>query len=458
MTLVLSSAIFGAAFRDPAVTPLLDDEAYFRALLEAEAALALAQAELDMIPADAAAAIVAATQRLELDAAALEAGVLRDGIPMLALVAQLRAAVGKDAAQYVHWGATSQDIMDTATVLCALRVLAYMESQLGQLFSSLAELAETHRSSLMAARTHGQQALPTTFGLKVVLWAAPLLRQRERLLQLRPRLAVVQLGGAAGTLAALGPRAPELVGAFARLLGLNDPGLPWHAQRDSILELGAWLGSLAGSLGKLAQDVILMCQSEVAELREAPPGQRGGSSSMPQKNNPMRSEQILAAARAAGAQLSALQQAQVQEHERGTHGWQLEWLCLSPLLVLASGALHNARLLLAELQVDHGAMRRNLLAPPVAVLAEAVVGALAAWRPRHEAQAQVKLYAARARLDGCSLVEVAREQMQGLLPADAIDWQRLADPEQHLGQALPWVDRGVLALRAAAAEIAARPR
>jgi 3-carboxy-cis,cis-muconate cycloisomerase len=456
VTLVLSSAIFGPAFCDPEVQALLDDEAYFRALLEVEAALARVQASVGIIPANAAAAITAAAAGLRLDAPVLAAGVLRDGVPMLALVKQLRSAVADEAAQYVHWGITSQDVMDTATVLCARRVLSHLERGLGALFARLAELAGVHRQSVMAARTHGQQALPTTFGLKLVLWASPLARQHERLLQLLPRFAVVQLGGAAGTLAALGVRAPEVVRGLARELDLGAPPLPWHAQRDCIVELGAWLGLLTGSLGKLAQDVILLCQSEVAELAEAAPGQRGGSSSMPQKNNPMRSEQILAAARMSGAQQAALQQALVQEHERGTHGWQVEWLCLSPLLVLAAGALHHARVLLAELQVDAARMRANLLAPPAAAFAEAAVGALAAELPRPEAQALVAAAAARARAEGRALVQVLREQLAESAPGNQIDWQRLALPESHLGQALTWVDQGRTSLQAASAEITRR--
>jgi 3-carboxy-cis,cis-muconate cycloisomerase len=284
VTQVLASAIFGPAFLDPAVTGLLDDAAYFKALLEVEVALSRVQARLGIIPDRAAAEIASAAAGLQLDAPALAAGVLRDGIPMIALVKQLRAATGGDAAQYVHWGATSQDIMDSATVLCATRVLGHLERTLGGVFQALAQLAVTHRASVMAARTHGQQALPTTFGLKVALWASPLLRQHERLQQLLPRFAVVQLGGAAGTLAALGEQAPHVVTGLAAELGLAAPELPWHAQRDRIVELGAWLGLLTGSLGKLAQDVILLCQTELAELGEALPGQRGGSSSMPQKN------------------------------------------------------------------------------------------------------------------------------------------------------------------------------
>ncbi len=452
MTLLLSSSIFGPAFHDPATVALLDDVAYFRALLEVEAALARAQARVGVIPEAAATAIAAAAAALPLDAAALAAGVQRDGIPMIALLQQLRAATSAGGAPFVHWGATSQDIMDTATVLCARRVVSHMQGQLRALLLSLAELAGAHRTTVMVARTHGQQALPSTFGLKVAQWAAPLLRQHQRLQQLLPRLLVLQLGGAAGTLAALGPHGPEVAAELARELQLAVPPLPWHAQRDSLFELGAWLALLAGSLGKLAQDVILLSQSEVAELAEAPPGQRGGSSSMPQKNNPMRSEQILAVARWSGAQLGALQHALVQEHERGTHGWQVEWLCWSPLLALVAGALHNTRELLGSLQVDAARMRANLLAPPAAALAEAAVGRLSEQLPRPEAQALVKAAATRASAERRVLWEVLQEELARRAPRAQLDPQWLATPEHHLGQALVWTDETERALRAAAAE------
>lgn len=448
MTLVLSSAIFAPAFVDAEVAQQFDDAAYFQALLEVEAALARVEGQLGVIPSVAATAISDAARTLPFDAAALAAGVLRDGIPITALVAQLRAAVSADARPYVHWGVTSQDIMDTATVLCLTRVLALLEQGLGRLLRRLAKLAHEHRASLMVARTHGQQALPTTFGLAVALWASPLLRHADRLRELRPRLAVLQLGGAAGTLAALGPQAPAIAVALGAELGLGVPALPWHTQRDNFAELAGWLSLLLGGLGKLAQDVILLCQSELGELAEAVPGARGGSSSMPQKNNPMRSEQILAAARTGATQLSALHQALVQEHQRGTHGWQVEWLCLSPLVLLAGGALQNAQVLLRDLEVDSARMRANLLAPPALAFAEAAVGALSTALPRPAAQALLATCATQARAQNRALLEVLREQAPPA--ALTIDWAALARPENHLGQALRWVDETERALIAAA--------
>jgi 3-carboxy-cis,cis-muconate cycloisomerase len=456
VTLVLSSQIFGATFLDPSVVELLSDEAYFRALLRVEVALARAQESLGIIPGSAAMAIHDAAAALPFDAPALSAGVLRDGVPMIALVSQLRAAVGPALAPFVHLGATSQDIMDTATVLGIHRALEHIERGLRRLMADLAALAHAHRASIMAARTHAQQALPTSFGLKAALWAAPLLRHHERLSQLRPRLCRVQLGGAAGTLAALGPRALEVVEGLARELGLGVPEVPWHTQRDAFAELGAWLALLTGSLGKLAQDVILLTQSEVGELREAAHGERGGSSSMPQKNNPMRSEQILAAARSVATGSLALQHALVQEHERGTHGWQVEWLTLSPLLMLTAGAVRNAGVLTSELQVDPARMRQNVMTEHGLVLSEAAVAALSAVMSRQAAQVLVSQVAARALREGRFIIDLLREHLDQTAPESSIDWPGLARPENHLGQADVLIDRIVDAVRAVCVGAASR--
>lgn len=443
MTFALSSSLFAPAFLDAHIDELLGDASYFRSLLQVEVALARAQARLGLIPAAAAASIESAAARMPLDRAALARGVARDGIPTLALVAELRALVGPDAARFVHLGATSQDIMDSAQVLCFERALAHIDQGLTDLLARLAELARRHRDTLMVARTHGQHALPSRFGLKVTSWALPLVRHRERLVQLRARLAVIQLGGAAGTLAALGPRALELCDAFALELGLGVPELPWHAQRDNIAELGSWLSLVTGSLGKLAQDVIAMCQSEVAELSEAEPGQRGASSSMPHKNNPMLSEQILAAARFVSGQLATLHHAQVQEHERGTHGWQVEWLCVTPMLQLTGGAVSNALLLARGLRVDRARMRENLLSHSGLALSEAAAEALSNLLPQSEARALVTAASEFARAEGRSLIEVLRAELSKVAPEAQVDWARLSDPASHVGQADALIDRAL---------------
>lgn len=454
MSHLLASAIFGPAFNDPDVAAELCDEAYFRSMLEVEAALARVQARLGLIPGAAAASIERAAAALELNDEELARGVLRDGVPTLALVKALRAAAG-EAGAFAHLGATSQDIMDSATVLCVRRALVHMERRLRDVVGCAADLAEQHRDTLMVARTHGQQALPTTFGLKVAGWALPLSRHLLRLRELAPRLYVLQLGGAAGTLAALGPQALEIVRGVASELGLGEAPLPWHVQRDAVGELGAWLSLLASSLAKLALDVIWMSQSEVAEVSEAEPGERGGSSSMPQKNNPIRSEQIIAAARAVATDLAALHAGAIQEHERGAHGWQLEWLSLSSMLMLAAGALRNADELVAGLVVHPDRMRANLTAGSGLVLAEALVGALSAHMTRPAAQQLVQGCAQRALAESRSLIEVVRERAAPEPPAKAdagiaqLDWSALARPENYLGIAPVLVDGAITELRAA---------
>jgi 3-carboxy-cis,cis-muconate cycloisomerase len=443
MPLVLSSSIFAPAFSDSRAAELVSDEAFFRCLLEVEVALARSQALLGIIPDAAAAAIAAAAASLPFDAARLARGVLTDGVPIIALVAQLRGALDPAHASFVHLGATSQDIVDTATVLCVRRVLSLLDAGLCELMRRAGGLARAHRRSVMAARTHAQQALPQSFGLKVASWALPLARHRDRLFELDRRFGVVQLGGAAGTLGALGPHALGLADVLATQLGLDAPELPWHTQRDNIAELGSWLALYTGSLAKLAQDVILLCQSEVAELSEAAHGTRGKSSSMPQKNNPMRSEQILAAARVVSAQLPALTNALVQEHERGTHGWQVEWLCLSPMLLLCAGAAENTCQLLGELCVYPERMRENLLANHGLVLAEPAVSALSREIPRSEASALVGACAARAIGERRYLMDVVREEFCAQHPESRIDWASLATLESHLGQSDALIDRAL---------------
>lgn len=438
-----------AAFHDPVVADLLSDAAYIRALLDVEVALARVQAAGGVIPAAAATAIEAAARNVRIDPAALRAGIEQDGIPTIALVAALRAELTRgphaEHAQYVHWGATSQDIMDTALVLQLRAVLAHFRAGILQLLDELSDLARAHRSTVLAARTHGQQALPTSFGLKVVGWIAPIVRHTQRLSELEARLYQVQLGGAAGTLAALAPHGIALAEALAGELTLRAPSTPWHTQRDSIAELGSWLSLLTGSLGKLAQDIILLSQTELGELAEGEPGQRGGSSSMPHKNNPMQSERILAAARANAALLGALHHALVQEHERATHGWQVEWLTLAPMLGHTGGALQAARELSARLVVSPERMRQNLALNHWLSLSEAAVGELARRMPRPEAFALVKRASLAAAHEQRSLIEVLRAELARLpehaVLATHIDWPALAAPEQHIGHAHELIER-----------------
>jgi 3-carboxy-cis,cis-muconate cycloisomerase len=368
----------------------------------------------------------------------IASGVESAGIPVVALVQQLRAAAGASG-RYLHWGATTQDIMDTGLVLRLRRVLAHLEAGLTGVIGRCCTLAQAHRSTLMAARTRSQQALPTTFGLKVAGWLMPLVRHHERLVQLRPRLMLVQFGGAAGTLAALGDRGPAVAKALADELGLGAPVGPWHVQRDAFAELAGWLSLVSGGLGKIGQDVALLAQSEVAELREGGHG-RGASSTMPQKANPVSSEALITAARMNATLLASMHHALLQEHERGAAAWQLEWLTLPQMASLTGAALRHAAILLAGIEVRSERMRANMDASNGLLLAEAAAFALVRVMPLEQAQALVKEACRAAEASGRHLVDVLRERSDA-----AIDWHALRDPANYLGAADTLIDRAIAA-------------
>ena len=441
MTTTLDSKIFGPLFGDSEINELLTDEAYVRALVEVEIALARAETRLAIIPSSAGEQISNAAQWNKIDIAVLAQGTARSGVPIIALVQELRKAVGREAAPYVHWGATTQDIMDTAWVLQLRSAIKLYKKRLVELARHLSELANRHRVTVLAARTHGQQALPVSFGLKAAAWLAPLIRHAERLDEISPRLLVVQFGGAAGTLAALGDKGLAVMHGIADELGLDAPVMPWHAQRDNLVEFAGWLSLLTGSLGKMAQDIVLLAQTEVGEVSESAEEGRGGSSTMPQKSNPITSELILAAARTNASLLSALHQAQVQEHERATHGWQVEWLTLPQMIVLTGGALKHALYLAKNLQVDPGKMRENITRADDVILAEAAVFALAKTMPRAKADELVKRACGMAVSQRKPLIGIVRNLAANIISDDTVDWQALAAPENYLGETAKIIDR-----------------
>ena len=435
----IASEVFGPLFSDAESARLFSDAESVRALIEVERALARAEARTGIVPKEAASAIDRALSGFAPDLRALGAGVESSGTPVVALVEQMRQAVGPEAAGYVHWGATSQDIIDTGLVL---RLRLFLELAIGRvdrLIGQLANLADAHRGTVMVARTRMQPALPTTFGLVSAGWLLPLVRHRDRLADVRPRLLVVQFGGAAGTLAALGNKGLEVVRALAEELDLGVPPAPWHAQRDAIVECAGWLSMLSGSLGKLAQDIALLSQAEVGELRDA---RGGGSSTMPQKANPVRAETIIALARSNAASLSAMHQAAIQEHARGGAGWSLEWQSLPQMAVATGAALKHAQSMLGDLEIDVDRMAANLSLDNGSIMAEAIVFALAEHMPRAQASDLVKSAAVTARSQSRSLIEVVRER------ADiTLDWESLGDPTSYLGVADQLIDQALAAAR-----------
>jgi len=440
MTLPLDSKIFGPLFTDSEVAGLFDDAAFLRTMLEIEGALARVEAALGVIPSAAGERISDTAGSFAPDPQQIGKAMLRDGVPVISLVKALREAVGREAAPYVHWGATTQDIVDTATVMQIRSALRVIENRLANLIDRLAGLAELHRTTVMAGRTHGQQALPVSFGLKAAGWLAPLVRHRIRLDAQRSGLMQLQFGGAAGTLAALGDNGAEVMQGLAQELNLNLPPMPWHSQRDNFAEFAGWLSMLTASQAKMAQDIILMAQNEVGEVAESGEADRGGSSSMPQKRNPIVSEIIIAAARTNASLLSAMHHAMIQEHERATHGWQVEWLTLSQMILLTAGALKNALFLSENLKVNAGEMRANIARSNDLVLAEAAVQALSDEIPRTEAQEMVKQACGIAAAEERSLIEVVRQQYGQSAPQNNIDWEALAQPENYLGQSQLFID------------------
>jgi 3-carboxy-cis,cis-muconate cycloisomerase len=357
------------------------------------------------------------------------------GYPIIGVVHALQKQCG-EAGRYLHWGATTQDIMDTATVLQVRAALDLVEADLATLTTHLVALSHKHRATVMAGRTHLQHALPVTFGLKAAVWLAMIDRHRERLTQLKPRVLVGQFGGAAGTLASLGTNGLAVHDALMRDLGLAAGSVPWHVARDGVAEAVSFLGLVTGTLGKIALDVIFMMQTEIGEVFEPFMPGRGGSSTMPQKRNPISSELIVAAAKSVrqdvGLMLDSLAGA---DHERATGPWHLEWIALPRAFITTGGALHQAKFMLGGLIVDAARMRKNLDLTGGLIVAEAVMMALAPKLGRGAAHDLV--YAAcRKALDGGTMLADELAKMPEVTAVfDRAAIARLCDPAHYLGSA-----------------------
>jgi 3-carboxy-cis,cis-muconate cycloisomerase len=350
------------------------------------------------------------------------------------------------AARYVHWGATSQDAMDTGLVLQLRGFLAVLGADLGRLAAALARLAETHKATPLVGRTWLQHALPVTVGLKAAGWLDAIERHRTRLAEVGGRALALQFGGAAGTLAALGERGLEVAEALARELDLTLPALPWHAHRDRVAEIGTALGLLVGSLGKIARDLSLLMQTDVAEAFEPGGEGRGGSSTMPHKRNPVTAAVVLAAATRAPGLVATLLSAMVQEHERGLGGWHAEWETLPALCTLGAGALRHMAETIEGLELDPARMRSNLEATHGQILAEAVTMALGSRIGRLAAHQLVERACHRATTTRRHLREVLAEDTVATTHLSSADLDRLFEPLNYLGSAAAFVDR-VLASR-----------
>ena len=446
MTQRPGNQLFDAYFTAHDMREVFCDQGRVQAMLDFEAALARAEARVGLIPSSAVAPIATACDAGLYDFAALGEAIATAGnsaIPLVKALGKQIASSDAEAERYVHLGATSQDVMDSGLVLQLRQALALIEDQLAQLADSLAAQAQRFATTPLAGRTWLQHATPVTLGMKIAGWLGAVTRSRQRLQQLKPRLLVLQFGGASGTLAALGEQALPIAKALAEELQLTLPEQPWHTQRDRIVEFGAVLGLIAGSLGKFGRDISLLMQTEAAEVFEpAAPG-KGGSSTMPHKRNPVGAAVLIGAATRVPGLVSTLFSAMPQEHERSLGLWHAEWETLPEICCLVSGSLQQARLLADGLEVDAARMARNLELTQGLVLAEAVSIVLAQRVGRDTAHHLLEQCCKRAVAEQRHLRAVLADEPQVTAELSGAELDDLLNPAHYLGQAQVWVERAV---------------
>jgi len=446
---IVDSAIFGNLFSTEAMRQVWSDENRTRKYLDIEAALARVQARLGIIPAKAAAEIVRNCRLEKIDLRKLRAQTERIGYPVLGVVQQLVELCADDLGEWCHWGATTQDITDTATVLQIREGLALIEDDLTAISAAMAELARRHRDTPMIGRSNLQQAVPVTFGYKMAGLLSAIERHRARLAELRPRVLMGEFAGAAGTLASLGQGGLETQAGLMKELGLAQPVIAWHTLRDTIAEVGCFLGLVTGTLGKLAMDVKLMMQTEVGEVYEPFAHGRGSSSTMPQKRNPISSCYIHACAGVVRQQVAALLDAMLADHERSTGPWEIEWIALPEAFLLSAGALSQAKAVVGGLEVDAKRMRANLDSTKGLVVSEAVMMGLAPHLGRERAHDLVYDLCREAIRQDRPLLDLLSENAAITQHVDRKKLSELCDPSNYLGLSGVMVDRVLERIRAA---------
>lgn len=422
----LDSVLYADLLGDRAVGQLFSDSAEVRAMLLVLGALAEAQGKAGVIPETSAAAIKRASLEIQIDPASLAAATGSNAVPVPALVKAFRKAMNApEHAQYIHWGATSQDIIDTGLVLRLRQVLGLAEARLVSVIRNLGVMAGDHADLPMTGRTYGQAAVPTSFGALAASWGAPLLGYHAKLNVVREDLLHVSLSGAAGTLSVLGEAGPTIRSDLAEGLRLKDPGGSWHSTRDTVCGFGAWATGVLGALGKMGEDLILLTQSGIGEVSLS---NTGASSTMPQKANPVAPSVLSALARLSTGLNASLQGAALHRQQRDGAAWMTEWMTLPQIAVALGRGLLTAETLTSEIVPDWNAMVRNLDATGGAVFAEALSFALCARMPRPEAQAEARRLSDAAQKTGATVETLARAEYPDL-PED------LFRAEAHLGQA-----------------------
>lgn len=446
MTLRTSNQLFDAYFTADSMAEVFCDQGRLQGMLDFEAALARAEAQVGLIPQAAVAPIAQACLASLYDVDALSVAIATAGnsaIPVVKALGKLIAAEDAGAERYVHLGATSQDVMDTGLVLQLRRALELIEADLARLGDVLASQAQRHAMTPLAGRTWLQHATPVTLGMKIAGWLGAVTRSRQRLVELKPRLLVLQFGGASGTLAALGEQAMAVAQALAAELQLALPEQPWHTQRDRLVEFASVLGLIAGSLGKLGRDISLLMQTEAAEVFEPSAPGKGGSSTMPHKRNPVGAAVLISAATRVPGLVATMFSAMPQEHERSLGLWHAEWETLPQICRLVSGALEQALLVSEGLEVDAERMALNLDLTQGLVLAEAVSSVLAQRLGRETAHHLLEQCCKRAVAEQRHLRAVLADQPQVTAQLSSAELDRLLDPANYLGQAHTWVSRAV---------------
>jgi 3-carboxy-cis,cis-muconate cycloisomerase len=455
LTLMQNLSAYDRLFRSPSACRIFSEDAHIEAMLSVEAALVRAEARLGIIPVDAARVIESCCVVGLYDKDSLAIKTPGAGNMAIPLVKQLTLAVRErnpQAAKYVHWGATSQDVIDTAFVLQLRQHFDHVSVLIDRISNDLASLAEKHRRTLVAGRTWLQHAVPITFGLKAAGWLDSFLRYRVRLSELRPRILVLQFGGAAGTLAALGANGTGVASALAEELDLSLPSVPWHANRDRIAEIAVFHGVLMGTIGKIARDLSLEMQPEIGELAEPIIEERGGSSTMPQKRNPVTLAALISSALRVPGLVSTVLSSMVQEHERGLGGWQAEWETVPAICALTLAALERFGEFLPQLEVMPDAMSKNLGVTNGQIVAEAVSMALAAHEGRDKAHVLVAKASRHASQQNIPLLQSLFQSKEITAHLGAAELETLLDPSNYLGSSSEFIDAVLSDWRSALAE------
>ncbi len=438
---IIDSSIFQGIFTTDAMRQIWSDENRTAKYVEIERALAVVQGRLGIIPQEAADEIVSHCRIENIDMARLRQQTERIGYPILGVVTQLNQLCRDKLGEYVHWGATTQDITDTATVLQIREAFELVDGELAAMAKAMGKLAKEHRLTPVIGRSNLQQAIPVTFGYKMAGVLSAVLRHRERLAQLKERVLVGEFAGAAGTLASIGTGAMETQAGLCAELGLAQPVIAWHTIRDNIAETGALLGLIGGTLGKLSMDVKLMMQTEVGEVFEPYHHGRGSSSTMPQKRNPIASCYIHAAISVVRQHAAALMDAMVADHERSTGPWEIEWIVLPEAFCLIAGALKQSRAVVEGLEVDPAAMMRNIEMTGGLVMSEAVMMGLGPYIGREYAHDLVYDLCRESLAKKTPLLELLVAHPEIARHVDRATLQRMLDPANYLGQSGVMVDR-----------------